>query len=124
MKLNNLYSTYAIFINNYIDMQDKSSLKILSALANENRFNIMCWISAPRDHFPEQSDGDLVDDGVCVGSIATKTGLSQPTITKHMTILAKAGLVSHKKIKNWVFYKPNKDIVKQSLDLINNQINS
>ncbi|NRB13978.1 MAG: winged helix-turn-helix transcriptional regulator [Rhizobiales bacterium] len=88
-------------------MPNKSSLKILSALANENRFQIMQWISDPLPNFKPQSDGDLVDDGVCVGSIATKIGLSQPTVTKHMGILENAGLVSHKKLKNWVFYKPN-----------------
>ncbi|MCJ8324544.1 MAG: ArsR family transcriptional regulator [Hyphomicrobiales bacterium] len=67
----------------------------------------MQWISDPLPNFKPQSDGDLVDDGVCVGSIATKIGLSQPTVTKHMGILENAGLVSHKKLKNWVFYKPN-----------------
>lgn len=88
-------------------MQNKSSLKILSALANENRLQIMQWIADPLPHFPPQSDGDLVLDGVCVGSIANKIGLSQPTVTKHMGILADAGMVTHKKIKNWVFYKPD-----------------
>ncbi|MBL1241133.1 MAG: winged helix-turn-helix transcriptional regulator [OCS116 cluster bacterium] len=96
-------------------MQNKSSLKILSALANENRLQIMQWIADPLPHFPPQSDGDLVDDGVCVGSIATKIGLSQPTVTKHMSILADAGLVTHKKLKNWVFYKPDQQAIEQSL---------
>ena len=67
----------------------------------------MQWISDPLPNFKPQSDGDLVDDGVCVGSIATKIVLSQPTVTKHMVIFENAGLVSHKKLKNCVFYKPN-----------------
>ena len=83
-------------------------LQILKALANEKRLRIMKWISAPREHFPEQRDGDLVEDGVCVGFITQKIGLSQPTVTSHMKILEAAGLVSGKSIKNWVFYKPNK----------------
>lgn len=99
-------------------MSNKSSLKILSALANENRLQIMQWISDPLPNFKPQSDGDLVDDGVCVGSIATKIGLSQPTVTKHMSILADAGLVTHKKLKNWVFYKPNPKAIDQSLKQI------
>ena len=46
-------------------------------------------------------------DGVCVGFIAEKIGLSQRTVTTHMQALAKAELVTSKKIKNWVYYKPN-----------------
>lgn len=80
----------------------------LKALANENRLQIIEWILDPRAHFEEQVDGDLVNDGVCIGRIVDKTGLSQPTITSHMKVLANAGLVSSKKIKNWVFYKPNR----------------
>ncbi|NRA89470.1 MAG: winged helix-turn-helix transcriptional regulator [Rhizobiales bacterium] len=103
-------------------MKNKSSLIVLNALANDNRLQIMQWIGSPRDHFPEQSDGDLVDDGVCVGSIVTKTGLTQPTITKHMNILANAGLVTHKKIKNWVFYKPNKRAIDAAIAQITNDL--
>ena len=53
-------------------------------------------------------DGDLVEDGVCVGFITQKIGLSQPTVTEHMQVLAEAGLVTSKRIKNWVFYKPDR----------------
>lgn len=82
----------------------------------------MQWIADPVPHFPPQSDGDLVVDGVCVGSIATKIGLSQPTVTKHMGILADAGLVSHKKLKNWVFYKPNQDAIDESLKQVSEML--
>lgn len=80
----------------------------LKALANVNRLQIIEWIMDPRAHFAEQVDGDLVEDGVCIGRIVDKIGLSQPTVTSHMKQLANAGLVSSKKIKNWVFYKPNR----------------
>ncbi len=88
-------------------MANPSELEVLKALSNENRLQIMKWISSPRDHFPQQRDGDLVDDGVCVGFITQKIGLSQPTVTSHMKVLEAAGLVQARSIKNWVFYKPN-----------------
>ena len=78
---------------------------ILKALSNEQRFVIVGWLADPRAHFPEQQDGDLVEDGVCVGFITEKIGLSQPTVTGHLNILANAGIVTSKRIKNWVFYK-------------------
>lgn len=78
---------------------------LLRALGNEQRLIILEWLADPRAHFPEQQDGDLVQDGVCVGFITEKIGLSQPTVTGHLQYLAKAGVVTSKRIKNWVFYK-------------------
>lgn len=82
-----------------------STADIFRALGNEHRLVIVEWLSDPRSHFPEQQDGDLVKDGVCVGFITEKIGLRQPTVTGHLQILAKAGIVTSKRIKNWVFYK-------------------
>jgi len=84
---------------------------IYKALANDNRLQIIEWVLDPRAHFEEQVDGDLVDDGVCIGRIVDKINLSQPTVTSHMKVLASAGLVTSKQIKNWVFYKPNRELL-------------
>lgn len=78
---------------------------VLRAMANPHRAQIIDWLLEPSAHFPPQRDGDLVKDGVCVGFITDKTGLSQPTVTSHMKALEGAGLVTSKKVKNWVFYK-------------------
>lgn len=82
-----------------------STADLLRALGNEQRLTILKWLADPRAHFPEQQDGDLVEDGVCVGFITEKIGLSQPTVTGHLQYLAKADVVTSKRIKNWVFYK-------------------
>jgi DNA-binding transcriptional ArsR family regulator len=37
--------------------------------------------------------------------IAEKLGVSQPTISEHLRILAEAGLVRSKRIKQWTFYR-------------------
>ena len=79
----------------------------LKALANDKRLTILDWLKAPRSHFREQVDGDLVDDGVCGLLIAEKLGVSQPTVSEHMRILAQAGLVDAKRIKQWTFYRRN-----------------
>ncbi|MBW8816136.1 MAG: winged helix-turn-helix transcriptional regulator [Caulobacterales bacterium] len=80
---------------------------ILKALGNERRLQILEWLKAPRAHFREQVDGDLVDDGVCGLLIAEKLGVSQPTLSEHMRILTAAGLVTPKRIKQWTFYRRN-----------------
>ncbi len=85
-----------------------SELEIVSALkalANDRRLTILEWLKAPRSHFREQVDGDLVDDGVCGLLIAEKLGVSQPTVSEHMRILTQAGLVSARRIKQWTFYR-------------------
>ena len=55
----------------------------LRALANEKRLQILEWLKEPRSHFPPQTDGDLVDDGVCTVFIAQKLGVSQPTVSNN-----------------------------------------
>ncbi|MDG1827297.1 MAG: helix-turn-helix transcriptional regulator [Henriciella sp.] len=96
-------------------MSEPSTTTFLKALSNEKRMQILEWILTPRDYFPEQVDGDLVDDGVCIKFITDKIGLQQPTVTSHMTILAAAGLVTSNQIKNWVFYKPDRDAIQKAM---------
>jgi DNA-binding transcriptional ArsR family regulator len=77
----------------------------MRALASERRLLILEWLKDPRAHFPPQVDGDLVRDGVCGVLIAAKLGVSQPTVSEHLKVLAQAGLVRAKRIKQWTFYK-------------------
>ena len=95
-----------------------SSVTILRALGNEQRLRIMRWLLDPRAHFPPQRDGDLVTDGVCVNFITAKLGLSQPTVTSHLKILTKAGLVTSKRIKTWTFFKPVPDRAVAALEKV------
>jgi DNA-binding transcriptional ArsR family regulator len=81
--------------------------RLFRALANENRLLILNWLKRPTRHFPPESDGDLVKDGVCGLLIARKLKVSHPTASEHLKILAQAGLVRGKKIKQWTFYKRN-----------------
>ncbi|PYO03452.1 MAG: transcriptional regulator [Candidatus Rokuibacteriota bacterium] len=78
---------------------------VVRALGNERRLQILTWLKAPRAHFPPQADGDLVRDGVCGVLIAAKLGVSPPTASEHLKILAHAGLVRSKRIKQWTFYR-------------------
>ncbi len=86
------------------------------ALANERRLQILQWLKDPRTHFPPQVDGDLVKDGVCVVLIAKKLGVSQPTATEHLKILARAGLVRPKRIRQWTFYKRDEEAIARIAD--------
>jgi len=82
-----------------------SIIDAIKALANERRLLILDWLKDPEVHFPPQTDGDLIDDGVCGVLIAEKLGVSQPTVSEHMKVLARVELVRAKRIKQWTFYK-------------------
>jgi len=77
----------------------------IRALANERRLQILEWLKEPRAHFRPQVDGDLVRDGVCGLLMAEKLGISQPTASEHLKVLARAGLIRPKRIKQWTFYR-------------------
>jgi DNA-binding transcriptional ArsR family regulator len=85
----------------------QTSNTIFRALANDNRLLILNWLKHPTQHFPPQTDGDLVKDGVCGLLIARKLKVSHPTASEHLKILSQAGLVRGKRIKQWTFYKRN-----------------
>jgi DNA-binding transcriptional ArsR family regulator len=78
---------------------------VLAALASQKRLQVLQWLKDPRAHFPPQRDGDLIEDGVCVVFIARKLGVAQPTATAHLQVLARAGLVTSKRIGQWTFYR-------------------
>ncbi len=80
---------------------------VLRALANDRRLLILEWLKHPKAHFRPQVDGDLVADGVCGVLIAEKLGVSQPTVSEHLKILSRAGLLTSKRVKQWTFYKRN-----------------
>jgi DNA-binding transcriptional ArsR family regulator len=74
---------------------------------------ILQWLKDPTSHFPPQKAGDLVDDGVCVLFIADKLGVAQPTATSHLQALARAGLVTSKRVGQWTFYKRDERAIHQ-----------
>ena len=50
--------------------------RVLRAIANSRRLQILDWLRSPTKHFPPQVDGDLIRDGVCGARIAQKLGVS------------------------------------------------
>jgi len=83
------------------------------ALANKQRIKILFWLQNPRQHFPPQVDGDLVQDGVCGLLIAKKLRVSHPTASEHLKILSHAGLIRGKRIKQWTFYKRDETAIRK-----------
>jgi ArsR family transcriptional regulator len=94
------------------------TVRILTAVGNSRRLQVLGWLKDPVRHFPKQVDGDLVKDGVCSILIANKLGVSQPTTSRHMKLLVDAGLVRAKPIKQWIFYKRDEKRIAEAKRLI------
>lgn len=80
---------------------------LFRALANEKRLQVLEWLKDPVANFPPQVHGDLIDDGVCGIYLADKLGIGHPTLSEHMRVLVRAGLVTPTRIKQWTFYRRN-----------------
>jgi DNA-binding transcriptional ArsR family regulator len=87
--------------------------RVLRAIANARRLQILEWLREPVRHFPPQIDGDLVRDGVCGANIARKLRVSHPTVSEHLKILSRAGLIHGKRIKQWTFYRRDEARIKE-----------
>ena|SRR5579864_1002887 len=53
--------------------------------------------------------------GLCAGDIEERVKLSQPTISHHMAILTKAGLVEAVKEGQWRWYRRNEKAIRQMI---------
>ncbi|HVO81598.1 MAG TPA: metalloregulator ArsR/SmtB family transcription factor [Terriglobales bacterium] len=51
--------------------------------------------------------------GLCASDIEMRVRLSQPTISHHMAILTKAGLVEAKKLGLWMWYRRNEEALRE-----------
>jgi len=50
--------------------------------------------------------------GLCASDIEQRVHLSQPTISHHMAVLRKAGLVEAQKLGQWMWYRRNEAVIR------------
>jgi len=91
---------------------------IHKALANPTRREILAWLKSPADYFSSQEYP--LDLGVCAGLIDRQAGLSQSTISAHLATLQRAGLISSRRVGQWIFFKRNETVISQFLAQLNN----
>jgi DNA-binding transcriptional ArsR family regulator len=97
--------------------------KILKALSNETRLQMLHWLKEPSKHFAAIVCGiepkiDIDKIGVCVGFIQQKSGLSQSTTSYYLSLLQDAGLVQASRKGQWTYYKRDEEAIKAFLSHI------
>lgn len=79
-------------------MNPATLAELARALSSPIRLEILLSLKEP-ESFTSRREGDLSDDGgVCVSLIADRVGVSQPTTSRHLEILRRAGLVYTKRV--------------------------
>ncbi|KXA72949.1 helix-turn-helix transcriptional regulator [Bordetella hinzii] len=92
---------------------------ILKALAHPARRNILAWLKEPERHFAGQEHP--LDIGVCAGQFE-RCGLSQSTVSTHLGILQRAGLVQTRRVGQWVFYQRNEATIAEFLRTLQTEL--
>jgi DNA-binding transcriptional ArsR family regulator len=90
-----------------------SLLKMLKALASPVRLEMLRLLKKPVANFPPQVDGDLLRDGVCADFIREAVEIAPATASRHLTLLAEAGLLIPTRKKGWTFYRRNEQAIRQ-----------
>lgn len=90
---------------------------IHKALSNPVRRQILAWLKTPEQYFASQECP--LEMGVCAGLICEQTGLSQSTVSAHLATLQGAGLVTTRKMGQWIFFRRNEDAILAFRDHIN-----
>ncbi len=86
-------------------------VEISKVLSNTTRVKILQWLKDPEANFPPHQEIDHFDDGVCVGYIQDKAGLSQSTISTYLSAMQQANLVIPTRHGKWTYYKRNESVI-------------
>jgi ArsR family transcriptional regulator len=90
---------------------DASLDRALHAIADPTRRRILQALKTGGTKVP--GEGSPTGACLCAGEIEERVQLSQPTISHHMAILTKAGLVDAAKKGQWRWYRRNEKAIRQ-----------
>ncbi|HVK92992.1 MAG TPA: metalloregulator ArsR/SmtB family transcription factor [Mycoplana sp.] len=93
--------------------------EILKALAHPVRMQMLNWLREPEAHFSAQEHP--LDMGVCASQFE-RCGLSQSTVSAHLATLQRAGLVTTRRVGQWIFYRRNEETIAAFLKHINTSL--
>jgi ArsR family transcriptional regulator len=88
---------------------DKTLDRALNAIADPTRRRILKALKDGAQSAESKSEAGCL----CAGEIEEHIRLSQPTISHHMAILTKAGLVEASKKGQWRWYRRNEKAIRQ-----------
>ncbi|MBF1728006.1 MAG: helix-turn-helix transcriptional regulator [Veillonella dispar] len=100
-------------------------LRILKALSNPHRLDIILWLKHPEKEFGVQvHTKTLIDfpNSVSVKSIQKRCGVSQSSISTFMSILENAELVESRKIDQYTYFRRNEKVILEFGEWYNKEV--
>ena len=100
-------------------------LRILKALSNPHRLDIILWLKHPEKEFGVQvHTKTLIDfpNSVSVKSIQKRCGVSQSSISTFMSILENAELVESRKIDQYTYFRRNEKVIREFGEWYNKEV--
>lgn len=92
------------------------------ALASEARLSILKWLAEPDAYFSHQVTGKPSEIGVCVTLLTEKLEMAQPTVSRHLELLRRAGFVNVNKIGRWSFFNRDETAISEFKGWINDHL--
>lgn len=93
-------------------MDFDTSAELFKAIADPNRLKVLRLLASPPAN-------DCAQPGsVCACDLEGQLGLSQPTVSHHMRLLVRAGLVTATKRGKWVDYTLNAEGFEKARELL------
>lgn len=88
------------------DADSDTLARMFKALSDPSRVKLLSLIAAA-------PDGEA-----CICDLTGPLGLSQPTVSHHMKLLADAGLVQREQRGKWAYYRPVPDVLRALADAL------
>jgi len=92
---------------------DASLDRALHAIADPTRRRILLALKERETETKSAAEKPLHGPCLCGGEIEERIRLSQPTVSHHMNILTKAGLVEAVKQGQWRWYRRNEKAIRE-----------
>jgi ArsR family transcriptional regulator len=96
--------------------------RALHAIADPTRRRILIVLKESSRESKAVSDKSVPASCLCGGEIEERIHLSQPTISHHMAILTKAGLIEATKRGQWRWYRRNEKAIRQVVKMLRGKL--
>jgi len=94
--------------------------EIIKALSHPVRYKILTWLKNPHRYFPNHIQA--TPDGAYPDQIVKRAGLAQSTISAHLAILERSGLVTCERQAQRRLFKRNEVMIRAFLREISNKL--
>jgi DNA-binding transcriptional ArsR family regulator len=95
----------------------------IKALSSEVRIEILQLLDEPEVNFSHQESASPEDLGVCINLISERLRLSQPTTSRHIDLLRRAGFLRIRRQQKWSYCSRDEENLANYYNWLQGQLN-